>query len=40
MTLTQARDFTAAVGLFSFACWLWLTLLTLAQLGLRLPPLG
>lgn len=40
MTLTQAREISAKVGLFSFACWLWLTLWTLAQLGLRLPPVG
>jgi len=40
MTLARARELAAGVGLFSLLCWLWLALLTLAQLGLRLPPLG
>ena len=40
MTLAQARKLTAGVGLFAFLCWTWLALLTLLQLGFRLPPLG
>jgi hypothetical protein len=40
MTLAQARKLTAGVGLASLLCWLWLALLTVLQLGLRLPPLG
>ena len=40
MTLAQARTLTAGIGLASLLCWLWLALLTVIQLGFRLPPLG
>jgi hypothetical protein len=40
MTLAQARELTAGVGIFAFLCWLWLVLMTFVQLAFRLAPLG
>jgi hypothetical protein len=33
MTLAQARELTAGVGIFAFLCWLWLVLMTFVQLA-------